>query len=137
MHALANDIKPAFGISTEEFESFIRNGIINWGQAVKDVLEEGTLRINQAKQSEMTPLVSILLEGKPNCGKTALAAKIAMNSEFPFLKFCSPNNMISYSDTAKSIAIKKMFDDAYKSEMSCLVVDDIETLMGISSLLRF
>ena len=63
MHALANDIKPAFGISTEEFESFIRNGIINWGQAVKDVLEEGMLRINQAKQSEMTPLVSILLEG--------------------------------------------------------------------------
>ena len=39
--------------------------------------------------------------------------------------------MISYSDTAKSLAIKKMFDDAYKSEMSCLVVDDIETLMGI------
>jgi vesicle-fusing ATPase len=63
MHALAHDIKPAFGISTEEFESFIRNGIINWGQAVKDVLEEGMLRINQAKQSEMTPLVSILLEG--------------------------------------------------------------------------
>lgn len=63
LNALANDIKPAFGVSTEEFESYIRNGIVNWGQAVKDVLEEGLLRINQTKQSEMTPLVSILLEG--------------------------------------------------------------------------
>jgi vesicle-fusing ATPase len=43
--------------------------------------------------------------------------------------------MISYSDTAKSLAIKKMFDDAYKSEICCLVVDDIETLMGICFLI--
>lgn len=56
----------------------------------------------------MTPLVTILLEGKPNSGKTALAAKIAMNSGFPFLKFCSPQSMISFSEVAKGEAIKKV-----------------------------
>jgi vesicle-fusing ATPase len=108
MHALANDVKPAFGVSAEDFELYIRNGIINWGMQVADVLEEGQLRINQTINSELTPLVTILLEGKPNSGKTALAARIAMNSEFPFLKFCSPQSMISYSETAKAESIKKV-----------------------------
>ena len=34
-----------------------------WGQPVTDVLEEGQLRIRQTTKSEMTPLVSILIEG--------------------------------------------------------------------------
>lgn len=129
MHALANDVKPAFGVSVEEFEAYIRNGIINWGLPINSIIEEGNLRINQTKSSEMTPLVSILLEGKSNSGKTALAAKIALNSGFPFIKFCTPESMISFSETAKSNAIKKIFDDAYKSELSCVVVDDIEALL--------
>ncbi|CAF1018753.1 unnamed protein product [Brachionus calyciflorus] len=129
MQALANDIKPAFGVSAEDFELYIRNGILLWSQTIRDVLEEGHLRINQTIKSEMTPLVTILLEGKPNSGKTALAAKIAMESGFPFLKFCSPQTMIGYTETAKCESIKKIFNDAYKSELSCVVVDDIESLL--------
>jgi len=129
MNALDGDIKPAFGVSAEDFELYIRNGILLWGQQIRDVLEEGQMRINQTIKSEMTPLVTILLEGKPNSGKTALAAKIAMNSGFPFLKFCSPQSMISFSEVAKGEAIKKVFNDAYKSELSCVVVDDIESML--------
>jgi vesicle-fusing ATPase len=129
MHALANDIKPAFGVSAEDFELYIRNGILLWSQEIKEVLEEGQLRINQTIKSEMTPLVTILLEGKPNSGKTALATKIAMNSDFPLLKFCSPQTMITYNEMAKAMAIQKVFNDAYKSELSCVVVDDIESLL--------
>lgn len=129
MHALASDIKPAFGVAAEDFELYIRNGILLWSQQIRDVLEEGQLRINQTINSELTPLVTILLEGLPNSGKTALAAKIAMNSNFPFLKFCSPQSMISYSELAKGEAIKKIFSDAYKSELSCVVVDEIESLL--------
>ncbi len=108
MHALANDCKAAFGVSAEEFELYIRNGILQWSPQIKEVLEEGDLRINQTRVSEMTPLVTILLEGLPNTGKTALAAKIAMNSNFPFLKFCSPQTMIGYSEVSKGEAIKKV-----------------------------
>ncbi|RNA29924.1 vesicle-fusing ATPase 1-like [Brachionus plicatilis] len=129
MYALENDIKPAFGVSSEDFELFIRNGIVLWSEKIQEVLEEGKLRINQTIKSEMTPLVTILLEGKANSGKTALAAKIAMESEFPFMKFCSPQSMIGYSELAKAEAIKKVFNDAYKSELSCVVVDEIESLL--------
>ena len=129
MNALANDIKPKFGVSAEDFELYIRNGILLWSPQIKEVLEEGQLRINQTIKSEMTPLVTILLEGRPNSGKTALAAKIAMNSDFPFLKFCSPQSMIGFSELAKGEAINKIFNDAYKSELSCVVVDDIESML--------
>jgi vesicle-fusing ATPase len=129
MQALANDCKAAFGVSAEDFEMYIRNGIFMWSQSIKDILEEGQLRINQTLKSEMTPLVTILLEGKPNTGKTALAAKIAMNSGFPFLKFCSPQSMIGYNEQSKASAIQKVFNDAYKSEISCVVVDDIESML--------
>jgi len=130
MNALADgDIKPVFGVAAEDFELYMRNGIINFSPSIKEILEEGQLRINQTINSEMTPLVTILLEGKPNCGKTALAAKIAMNSGFPFLKFCTPQSMISFSEIAKGEAVKKIFNDAYKSELSCVVIDDIESML--------
>lgn len=129
MGSLNNDIKPAFGTNQEDYASYIMNGIIVWGDVVSAVLEDGKLLVQQTKNSDRTPLVSVLLEGPPNSGKTALAAKISEESEFPFIKICSPDKMIGHSEIAKCQAIKKIFDDAYKSQLSCVVVDDIERLL--------
>lgn len=127
--SLVNDIKPAFGTNQEDYASYIMNGIIKWGEAVSQVMEDGELLVQQTMNSDRTPLVSVLLEGPPNSGKTALAAKISEDSQFPFIKICSPDNMIGHSEIAKCQAIKKIFDDAYKSQLSCIVVDDIERLL--------
>ncbi|TDG97768.1 hypothetical protein EPR50_G00211360 [Perca flavescens] len=127
--SLNNDIKPAFGTNQEDYASYIMNGIIRWGDPVSAVLEDGELLVQQTKNSERTPLVSVLLEGPPNSGKTALAAKISEESQFPFIKICSPDKMIGHSEIAKCQAIKKIFEDAYKSQLSCVVVDDIERLL--------
>ncbi|XP_073438447.1 vesicle-fusing ATPase isoform X4 [Dendrobates tinctorius] len=127
--SLENDIKPAFGTNQEDYASYIMNGIIKWGDPVTRVLDDGELLVQQTKNSDRTPLVSVLLEGPPHSGKTALAAKISEESNFPFIKICSPEKMIGFSETAKCQAIKKIFDDAYKSQLSCVVVDDIERLL--------
>uniref|UniRef100_A0A8D0CG00 Vesicle-fusing ATPase n=1 Tax=Scleropages formosus TaxID=113540 RepID=A0A8D0CG00_SCLFO len=127
--SLENDIKPAFGTNQEDYVSYIMNGIIKWGDPVTRVLDDGDLLVKQTKNSDHTPLVSVLLEGPPHSGKTALAAKISEKSQFPFIKICSPDKMIGYSEIAKCQAIKKIFDDAYKSQLSCVVVDDIERLL--------
>uniref|UniRef100_A0A8C8MHJ4 Vesicle-fusing ATPase n=1 Tax=Oncorhynchus tshawytscha TaxID=74940 RepID=A0A8C8MHJ4_ONCTS len=127
--SLDNDIKPAFGTNSEDYASYIMNGIIKWGDPVTAVLDDGELLVQQTKNSDRTPLVSVLLEGPPNSGKTALAAKIAEESQFPFIKICSPDKMIGHSEIAKCQAIKKIFEDAYKSQLSCVVVDDIERLL--------
>ncbi|XP_062874582.1 vesicle-fusing ATPase isoform X1 [Trichomycterus rosablanca] len=129
MGSLNNDIKPAFGTNQEDYASYVMNGIIKWGDQVSRVLDDGELLVQQTKNSDRTPLVAVLLEGPPHSGKTALAAKIAEDSEFPFIKICSPDKMIGHSEISKCQAIKKIFDDAYKSQLSCVVVDDIERLL--------
>uniref|UniRef100_A0A672LYB9 Vesicle-fusing ATPase n=1 Tax=Sinocyclocheilus grahami TaxID=75366 RepID=A0A672LYB9_SINGR len=118
--SLNNDIKPAFGTNQEDYSSYIMNGIVKWSNAVSDILGDGELLVQQ----------HTLIQRPPHSGKTALAAKIAEDSQFPFIKICSPDKMIGYSETAKCQAIKKIFEDAYKSQLSCVVVDDIERLLG-------
>lgn len=127
--AMINDIKPAFGVSSESVERYVMNGIIKWGQPVTDVLDNGKLVLQQTQSSNRTPLVSLLLEGPPGSGKTALAAHLAAESGFPFVKVCSPEDMVGFLEGGKCNAIKKIFEDAYKSQLSCVVVDDIERLI--------
>ncbi|BFZ22128.1 hypothetical protein BsWGS_25167 [Bradybaena similaris] len=129
LHALQHDIKPAFGSSKEELDVFLSQGILRWGEPVSRVMTDGDLVISQIKTSDQTSLITMLLEGPPGTGKTALGANIAKRSDLPFLKLCSPENMIGYTESAKCQVIKKIFDDAYKSPLSCIVMDDIERLL--------
>ena len=127
--ALENDVKPAFGTSVDQISSMIAGGIIYWSPTVRSILEDGRLFVQQAKDSTTRGLVSVLIEGPPNTGKSALAATIAINSDFPFIKLCSPEDMVGFTETAKCFNIRKIFDDAYKSQYSCVLVDNIERLL--------
>jgi len=129
MYSLEHDVKPAFGASQEVLQMFLSRGIIVWGNPVQDILEDGRLLLQQAAGSDGSGLVSIMLEGAPNAGKTALAAQLALNSGFPFVKICSPDDMVGFTESAKCMMIRKIFDDAYRSSMSCIVVDNIERLI--------
>ena len=53
----------AFGSNQEDYASYIMNGIIRWGDSVTEALSDGELLVQQTKNSERTPLVSVLLEG--------------------------------------------------------------------------
>jgi vesicle-fusing ATPase len=92
-------------------------------------LEIGKLFVQQVENSNWTPLVSVLLEGAVGCGKTALASRLAMSSGFPYVKLISPENMIGYPESGKCGRIAKIFDDAYKSPLSAIVIDGIERLL--------
>lgn len=90
-------------------EHYLARGIINWGTPVAHILEDGSLYAQQAKSAEGSGLVSVLLEGPPNSGKTALAAKLAKMSDFPFVKVCSPEDMVGFTESAKCLQIRKVF----------------------------
>lgn len=74
-------------------------------------------------------MLTILLEGVTGCGKSALASKIALESGFPYVKMISPENFVGFSELAKISAMVKIFEDAYKSPLSMIVLDDIERLL--------
>jgi vesicle-fusing ATPase len=66
------------------------------------------LFIQQARSTDTSGLVSVLLEGPPNSGKTALAAQLAKNSDYPFVKVCSPEEMVGFTESAKCLHIRKV-----------------------------
>ena len=67
--------------------------------------------------------------GPPNSGKTALAAQIARNSEFPFLKICSPETMVGFHEAAKCLAIKKVLLDVECSSRNLIAIDELERIL--------
>jgi vesicle-fusing ATPase len=99
------------------------------------MLRDGKLFVEQVKSSTRTPLVSVMLHGgsrhissspvtiltppplrrTPRFRKDGLAATIAQVSEFPFIKFVSPDSMVGFSEAQKINAIHKVFSDSYKS----------------------
>lgn len=123
------EVEPAFGVTGSEFKEYIRNGIIPYSSAFTKVLETGRNFVQQVKNSDRTPLVSVLLEGSVGSGKTALAATLAMESGFPFAKIISPEELVNYSEAGKCAKIGKVFQDAYKSPLSVIVLDNIERLL--------
>jgi SpoVK/Ycf46/Vps4 family AAA+-type ATPase len=91
---------------------------------------DGKLYVEQVRNSNRTQVVSLLLHGAANSGKTALAATIAMDSQFPFIKLISPESMVGFTESSKINHINKIFNDAYKSPLSVIVLDNIERLLG-------
>jgi vesicle-fusing ATPase len=129
MRAL-DEVHPAFGVSEEELQQVIQNGIIEYDDVVDELQKSGQLFVEQVRTSTRTPLVSILLHGPPGSGKTALGASIAQASKYPFIKLISPDNMVGYSESQKVTAITRVFADSYKSPLSVVVVDNIERLIN-------
>lgn len=128
-HNALDEVKPAFGVSEEELSSRIQYGVIHFSESISDIMREGELFVKQVGQAEATPLFSVLLHGPPGSGKTALAARIAINSGFPFIKLISPEDMVGFNEAAKIQHIGRIFDSAYKSRTSIVVVDNIERII--------
>jgi len=124
-----DEVKPAFGVSEEELSTCIRGGIIHYNMHIENILAEGRLFVEQVRKPDSTPLLSVLFHGPPGSGKTALAAQVAIDSEYPFIKLISPEDMVGFSEPMKVAHLTKVFMDAYKSPMSVVVVDGIERIV--------
>ncbi|KAH0559288.1 transport between ER and Golgi ATPase protein [Trichoglossum hirsutum] len=128
-HNALEEVKPAFGVSEEELVQCLQGGVIRFSPFIDNILDEGRLFVQQVRKSESTPLVSVLLHGPPGSGKTALAAKIAMDSEFPFIKLASPESMVGFNEMQKVEYLNRVFRDSYKSPLNVVVVDNIERII--------
>ncbi|KAI5662570.1 hypothetical protein M9H77_21893 [Catharanthus roseus] len=128
LHALA-EVTPAFGASTDDLERCRINGIVECGERHAHIYRRTMLLAEQVKVSKGSPLVTCLLEGPSGSGKSAMAATIGIESDFPYVKIISAESMIGLSESSKCARIVKVFEDAYKSPLSIIILDDIERLL--------
>ena len=77
--------------------------------------------------------LTVLVHGPPGSGKSAAVAEAAADGEFDF-----PNVQVFRADVAASSggdvehALRVAFDDAAKAKLSLIMLDGLETLLGIA-----
>ncbi|KAJ3670985.1 hypothetical protein LUZ60_008411 [Juncus effusus] len=124
-----HEVPPAFGASTDDLERCRLNGIVDCGERHKRIYERAMLLVEQVKTSQGSPIVTCLLEGPSGSGKSAMAASVGINSDFAYVKIVSAETMLGRSEASKCAKIVKVFEDAYKSPLSIIILDDIERLI--------
>jgi vesicle-fusing ATPase len=124
-----DDVKPAFGVSEDEIQRLLRRGIIHFSPFIHNILNRGSLFVRQVQEPDSTPLFSAILHGPPGSGTTALAAQIALDSNYPLIKLCSPGNMVGLNESMRIEHIRRIFDDAYKSPLSLILIDSLELIV--------
>lgn len=55
------------------------------------------------RNSDKTPLLSVMLEGPVGSGKSALAASAAIESDFPFCKVVTSETMVGFSEQVSRV----------------------------------
>eukprot|EP00539_Tryblionella_compressa_P007397 CAMPEP_0178763970 /NCGR_PEP_ID=MMETSP0744-20121128/17509_1 /TAXON_ID=913974 /ORGANISM="Nitzschia punctata, Strain CCMP561" /LENGTH=758 /DNA_ID=CAMNT_0020419049 /DNA_START=105 /DNA_END=2381 /DNA_ORIENTATION=+ len=123
------DVEPKFGAKAQELKAYYRNGFVPYGDSFDLMMSTLERLVEQVRTSDRTPLMSVLLKGPPASGKTAIAAKLSVDSGFPFVRMIAADEMIGYSDVSKCQMIHKAFMDSYKSPLSIIFLDDIERLI--------
>lgn len=124
-----NEVKPAYGVNEDDLQDCVKGGIIKYSPKIDSILSRVERDIAQLKNSKHFNFSSVLLYGPPGSGKTALAAHMALQSKFPFIRMISSDEMIGMSESAKVQYIDNTFRDAYKSPLNILIVDDIEAII--------
>lgn len=124
-----SECRPAFGLRETKLKALYRLGVFDYGLNFSEVWESLHTSLEALKRSERTNLTSCLLSGPPGCGKSAIAAKLAAESGFPFVKHISADSLVGAGEHSKSSAIIEAFENAYKSERSMIILDDIDRIM--------
>ncbi|KAK3431415.1 hypothetical protein EUGRSUZ_E03296 [Eucalyptus grandis] len=110
------------------------NGMVSCGDRHKHISEKVMHLVKQIKVIAGSSLVTCLLEGPSGSGKTALAATVGIDSGFPFVEFVSAETMIGLDEQTKCARIVKVFEDAYKSSLSIVILDDLEMLLEYAAI---
>jgi len=76
----------------------------------------------------------MLLSGVNGSGKSAIASSLALQSNFLYVKIISAEQFVGKPDYSKVSEIVKVFEDAYKSNLSLIILDDIERLIEYISI---
>jgi len=128
------DVKPAFGVAENDMELMVGPAFDDGIETFKDLTREAGQLINVLRDDPELSASTLLLHGAPGSGTSALAARFAKTSGFPFVKIIAPRQFVGLHESAKASEISMVFEQAYKSPLSVIVIDDLEGLVEWASI---
>jgi len=123
------EMKPTFGNRSVDILNLMPNEFKflddNYTTAHADIMDymNNDLRIR-----------TMLVYGNPRAGKTTLVAKVALDSKIKYVKMVKPIDVIRLDENGKSFYLTDIAMDAYVSESSLIIFDDIEILINFADL---
>lgn len=115
------EIQPAFGRSTQVFH----NVIIDLEKTENPALQE----LFQIPGR----LTSLLISGDAKSGKTRALCQLGIERDIKYTKMIRPIDVVELNEWNKMKHISKIFHDAYLSEESLILIDDLEIIMDFVS----
>ena len=129
------EVKPAFGTEEEDLRRLYDQGIIPYSEAFAIAKSRLLTFARQVSDSDRDGvLISVMLEGKSGSGKTALMASVALEAGFPYVKMITPNQLLQHREAGKVGKMLSIFDDAYKTKLALILIDDVERLLEYANI---
>ncbi len=123
------EIKPAFGSNCSDLENLLPTNFTFQTNSHKLVYKD---IINML--TNMQRFKTILINGESGSGKSTLVTKIATDSKIVHTKMIRPIDVIRMNEYEKSAFITDTLMDAYISDTSLIILDDIEVLINYADL---
>ena len=123
------EVRPAFGQDTDSLEDSATQGIIPFVPAFTHLLQKLEGYICQARSSPGPLLLTTLLHGMHGSGKSA---RRLMSRSCPTSLSSGAflgESLAGETEQMKLQAIRRTFEDAHKSPLSLIVLDDLERLI--------
>jgi len=121
-HAIG-EMVPAFGIDEDDLKA-LQGTIYPYPRFAEEY--QSTL---MAIKNDFHSISTILIKGRLGAGKTAFASKLALDLEFPYAKLVAGYHLLGMGEQEKVARIAEIFDEAFKSPKSVLIIDDIERII--------
>ena len=134
------EIVPIYGSKQSDLQSlilgWIGEDISPKHKSMHNSLRRDIDRQRRSSGSNLTSLslLTILFEGERGSGKTAISAYLALRSGFPFARVVSfARDFAGLHEHQQAMRLREVFEEAYKSKWSVIILDDVENLVHLSA----
>lgn len=123
------EVRPAFGVEEDTLAKLCQRGMINYSDEFISTRSMMEKYLDALKNDPNQSLMSFCISGLPKCGQTAFAAQICRDANFSFVRAIQALEFIGTSEDKVAGSIHQIFEDAYKSPYSAIIIDNIDRLI--------
>jgi len=123
------EAKPHFGAASQQWATHQRMGFVTFRPEVPALVRSLLATLDQARHGGQLPLVTVLLQGPPGAGKSAVLARLGSLADgFTFRRHLTGQELASLGEEAACDTLVQAVQDAHQCPHSLLMLDDLEGL---------